>query len=50
MVFKLVESASKRWRTLNGSELLPDVISGVRFSDGVQEKKDDPQPKAAAAA
>lgn len=36
MVFKLVQSAAKRWRLLNGSELLPDVISGVRFEDGLR--------------
>ena len=37
MVWKLVESASKRWRVLNGSEIIPDVIEGVRFVDGVKE-------------
>ena len=36
MVFKLVQSAAKRWRLLNGSELLPDVISGVIFQDGLR--------------
>jgi putative transposase len=42
MVFKLMQSAEKRWRTLNGSERLPDVIQGIPFVDGVK------QPKAAA--
>jgi putative transposase len=37
MVFKLMESASKGWRALNGSALLPDVIGGIRFIDGVKE-------------
>jgi transposase-like protein len=37
MVFKLMESASKRWRLLNGSPLLAKVISGVRFVDGVEQ-------------
>jgi transposase-like protein len=37
MVFKLMESASKRWRLLNGSPLLVKVIAGVRFVDGVQQ-------------
>jgi len=37
MVWKLVESAAKRWRVLNGSEIIPDVIEGVRFVDGVKE-------------
>ncbi|MCP6726237.1 transposase, partial [Klebsiella pneumoniae] len=33
MVFKLMESASKKWRLLNGSPLLTKVIAGVRFVD-----------------
>ena len=37
MVFKLALAAEKRWRRLNGSALLPDVIRGVRFVDGVKE-------------
>ncbi len=37
MVFKLALAAEKRWRRLNGSALLPDVIRGVRFIDGVKE-------------
>ena len=36
MVFKLMESASKRWRALNGSTLIADVIAGVQFADGVK--------------
>ncbi len=39
MVFKLMESASKNWRALNGSTLLPDVIRSVVFVDG--EKQED---------
>jgi len=37
MVFKLALAAEKRWRRLNGSALLPDVIRGVRFVDGIKE-------------
>jgi len=37
MVFKLMESAAKRWRALNGAPLLADVIAGVVFKDGVKE-------------
>jgi transposase-like protein len=37
MVFKLTESASKKWRTLNGSSLLPDVIQGISFIDGIKQ-------------
>lgn len=36
MVFKLIESASKRWRRLNGHELIHDVIRGVTFKDGTR--------------
>jgi transposase-like protein len=37
MVFKLMQSAEKRWRLLNGANLLPDVIQGVRFADGKRQ-------------
>jgi len=36
MVYKLMESAARHWRLLNGSKLLPDVIAGVMFTDGVK--------------
>jgi transposase-like protein len=39
MVFKLSQAAEKKWRQLNGSLLIPDVIQGVRFIDGVREDK-----------
>lgn len=38
MVFKLMQSASKKWRLLNGSQLLPDVIQGIRFLDGIKSQ------------
>jgi transposase-like protein len=34
MVFKLVKSAERHWRLLNGSDRLAQVIQGVRFRDG----------------
>lgn len=34
MVFTLVRAASKKWRKLNGTNQLPRVIEGVRFTDG----------------
>jgi len=40
MVHQLMQSAAKRWRLLNGSELLPDVIAGVQFTDGVKSQQD----------
>ena len=36
MMFKLAESAAKRWRLLNSHELLPDVIRGIVFQDGLR--------------
>jgi putative transposase len=38
MVFKLMESASKRWRALNKSTLLADVIAGIVFVDGEKQE------------
>jgi transposase-like protein len=39
MVFKLMQSAQQRWRLLNGSELLPDVIQGTQFIDGIKPQE-----------
>ena len=39
MVFKLMMSAQKKWRLLNGSSLLSDVIQGIKFIDGVKVTK-----------
>ena len=36
MVFKLMQSASKRWRILNGAKLLLEVIAGITFTDGIK--------------
>jgi len=38
MVFKLMESASRRWRALNGSPLLAEVIGGVVFVNGIKQE------------
>ena len=38
MVFKLCQSAEKRWRRLNGHALIQDVIAGVTFIDGEKTK------------
>ena len=38
MVFKLALEAEKRWRRLNGSQLLAKVIEGVKFVDGELEE------------
>ena len=39
MVFKLMQSAEKRWRLLNGAKLLPDLIQGVTFIDGIKPQE-----------
>ena len=36
MVFKLITAAAKTWRRLQGENLLPKVIHGVKFRDGVE--------------
>ena len=51
MVFKLVEGAQKSWRRLDGHALLPKLILGVKFNDGLEvgPKTAAPQPETAAA-
>ncbi len=36
MVFKLAQAAERKWRKLNGHQLLGDVIRGVQFKDGTK--------------
>lgn len=45
MVFKLALTASKKWRRLNGHQLIGDVIAGIAFTDGTRSPS--PQPLAA---
>jgi transposase-like protein len=40
MVLKLMETAQKRWHRLRGYNLLADVITGVKFSDGIKQQQD----------
>jgi transposase-like protein len=51
MVFKLIKAAQRSWRRLDGTDLLPKVIYGVKFKDGIEEGEPslDPQAKPAAA-
>ena len=37
-VHRLMGSASKGWRSLNGSPLLAEVVRGIRLIDGIREK------------
>jgi len=39
MVFKLMMSAEKHWRWLNGYRLLDKVIEGIIFIDGIDPEK-----------
>ena len=34
MVFKLCQSAAKKWRRLDGSHQLAEIVQGVKFKDG----------------
>jgi putative transposase len=36
MVFKLVIAASNTWRRLKGTNQLPKIVAGVRFTDGIE--------------
>jgi len=36
MIFKLAEAAEKSWRRLDGHNLLPKLILGVKFVDGIE--------------
>ena len=37
MTFKLILSAKRKWRKLNGSDQLADIIDGVPFKDGIKK-------------
>ncbi|MDE3051233.1 MAG: transposase, partial [Nitrospirota bacterium] len=38
IIWKMLQVAEKSWRKLNAPELLPLVVSGVTFKDGVMTK------------
>ena len=40
LVFKLVQSAEKRWLRIRGFKYLADVITGVPFKDGLRVEED----------
>ena len=39
MVFKLCQSASKKWRRRAGSHQIADIIQGVKFKDGANRTR-----------
>jgi putative transposase len=43
MVYKLGQSAEKRWQRLRGYRRLPEVVQGVRFRDGIAENSTSQQ-------
>jgi len=47
MIFKLAQAAEKSWRRLKGYTLLPKVILGVKFNDGIEIVKSQSQTAAA---
>ena len=47
MIFKLAQAAEKSWRRLKGHSLLPKVILGVKFNDGIEIVKSQSQTAAA---
>jgi len=49
MAFKLIETAQKRWFRLRGYKHLADVITGVKFVDGIKQTGDQQQNTEAAA-
>jgi putative transposase len=36
MIFKLADAAEKNWRRLDGHKLLPKLILGLKFADGIE--------------
>ena len=40
LVFKVIQSAQKRWHRIRGFKHLGDVIEGVQFADGVRVKEE----------
>jgi putative transposase len=46
MAFKLMETAQKKWLRLRGYKLLGDVITGVKFVNGIKQTEDQKQDAA----
>jgi len=47
MIFKITEAAQKSWRRLDGRNQLPKLITGVKFTDGIEAQSLDAQTTAA---
>ena len=46
MVFKLAQVAQDSWRRLDGHNQLPKLIGGVKFIDGIEAVRQQPQAAA----
>ena len=46
MVFKLAQAAQNSWRRLDGHNQLPKLIGGVKFIDGIEAVRQQPQAAA----
>ena len=46
MIFKLAQAAEKSWRRLNGHNRLPKLVQGVKFVDGIEAVRQQPQAAA----
>jgi len=47
MIFKLAQAAERSWRRLKGYALLPKVVLGVKFNDGIEVVRSQTQTAAA---
>jgi putative transposase len=41
MVFKMIQTAQNSWRRLDGQNQLPKVITGIKFTDGIEADHKD---------
>ena len=39
MAFKLMMSAQEKWRKLDGSNRMPEIIQGIAFVDGIKQRQ-----------
>jgi putative transposase len=46
MAFKLIETTQKKWLRLRGYQRLADVITGVKFANGIKQTGDQQQEAA----
>ena len=47
MIFKFAEAAQNTWRHVDGRDRLPKLITGVKFTDGIEDKGQHAQTAAA---